>query len=664
MNSEYYKRYEPIFNAWYIKEMIGEGSFGKVFKIEREDYGATYKAALKAITIPANPSEVKSVMADGMDKASATSYFQQIVKEIINEFVFMAKLKGTSNIVSYEDHCVIEHRDSIGWDILVRMELLTPLIDRLQMGSFSNRDVIQLGIDMCKALELCQKYNIVHRDIKPENIFISDNGDYKLGDFGIARVLEKTVGGLSKKGTYSYMAPEVYRDESYSSNVDIYSLGIVMYRLLNDNRIPFLPPYPKLILYKDREAAIKKRINGEPLPKPCKANSNLSKVVLKACEYNPLDRYSSPAQMGAELKALLDNEPLLATNFFNTKSQDSHNVSLNQTDSNFSLPKETLEYKTPERVKSKETAINNDLKYENVKPPKKPSYPDARHRKSPLIPVLIFLALVAVCLSVWLFLTFRNIPIRDINGVQDVLTLEVGENFMLYPELDPPNASNQEITFASENPSILTVDSSGLLTAISSGEVEINITANGFEKRITVFVNQPHQIVEEWRNEGYEPESPYREYERLYQDGVATRKIRYTGKINPIMEIPTPTPTPDPTPDPDSTTATEPTTTTETTTESTTESTNESATESTTDSTTAITPAATVAIATTARTVRKTTSTTKAQVTTTAATTIQTQPETQPPTAPVTKTEPKRAETITLPNKNRNIRPPDLESDF
>ena len=70
MTEDYYKQYEPIFGAWKIIRLIGEGSFGKVFEIEREDFGVTYKAALKAITVPANESEVREVMAEGMDEAS------------------------------------------------------------------------------------------------------------------------------------------------------------------------------------------------------------------------------------------------------------------------------------------------------------------------------------------------------------------------------------------------------------------------------------------------------------------------------------------------------------------------------------------------------------------------------------------------------------------
>lgn len=198
MDTGYYKKYEPIFGEWSIVREIGEGSFGKVFEIERRDFGYTYKAALKAITIPQSQSEVKSVLADGMDEQSATSYFRGFVEEMVAEFVLMSKLKGHSNIVSYEDHDVIQHAEGIGWDIFIRMELLTPLLDYTRKSDLSRSDVIKLGIDICKALEVCRKNNIIHRDIKPQNIFISD-----LGDFGIARTVEKTMGGLSKKGTFT-----------------------------------------------------------------------------------------------------------------------------------------------------------------------------------------------------------------------------------------------------------------------------------------------------------------------------------------------------------------------------------------------------------------------------------------------------------------------------
>ena len=304
---DYYKQYEPIFGAWHITKLIGEGSFGRVFEIEREDFGVTYKAALKAITVPASQSEIREVMAEGMDESSVRTYFGNFVQDLVKEFALMSKLKGNSHVVSYENHQVIEHGDGIGWDILIQMELLTPLNEYTRKNTVTRQDVIKLGIDLCMALELCQKYNIIHRDVKPENIFLSEAGDFKLGDFGIARTVEKTTSGLSKKGTYTYMAPEVYKGEPYGSTVDLYSLGVVLYRLLNGNRTPFLPAAPAPITHADRENALVRRFSGAPLPPPSHAQGRLAEIVLKACAYNPKERYSSPIQMRQELEAILYN---------------------------------------------------------------------------------------------------------------------------------------------------------------------------------------------------------------------------------------------------------------------------------------------------------------------------------------------------------------------
>ena len=89
----------------------------------------------------------------------------------------MSELKGHTNIVTYEDHRVIPHEDHIGWDILIRMELLTSLLDYSEEHEITEQTVIKLGTDILTELEVCQKYHVVHRDIKPENIFVSATGD-------------------------------------------------------------------------------------------------------------------------------------------------------------------------------------------------------------------------------------------------------------------------------------------------------------------------------------------------------------------------------------------------------------------------------------------------------------------------------------------------------
>jgi len=301
MDIEYYKKYEPIFKAYYIVKLLGEGSFGKVFLIERDSYGKKYNAALKVITVPQSKNDLKNSLSY-MTEDNAKSYYEEIVNGIVSEFHLMSKLKGHSHIVSYEDHDVIPHEGNIGWDILIRMELLTPLLQQTDLQKITRDEVLKLGIDICKALEKCQKEDIIHRDIKPENIFVSDDGNYKLGDFGVARTIEKTTGDFTRIGTPPYMAPEIHSGDHYASCVDIYSLGLVMYRLLNKNRMPFLPAYPEKIEPGDEEIAITKRIKGEKMPPPVDADKELAKIILKACAHKAIDRYQKPAEMRADLE--------------------------------------------------------------------------------------------------------------------------------------------------------------------------------------------------------------------------------------------------------------------------------------------------------------------------------------------------------------------------
>ncbi len=293
-----------VWPEWHEDCVLGEGSFGKVYRAKRVEYGRTFYSAIKVISVPKTQQEVKNARSQGMNDSEIYNYFQSLVDNLLNEITLMDNLKGAKNIVGIDDYKIIEHEGEIGWDIFIRMELLTAFDSFVSNPEFSQKDVIRLGVDICSALEVCEQNYIIHRDIKPDNIFVSRFGEYKLGDFGIARKLEATQANLSRKGTLNYMAPEVYKSEEYGASVDIYSLGLVLYTLLNNNRIAFLPPYPQPITYKDNEEALSRRLSGAPLDPPCNANASLGATILKACAYHPQDRFSS----ATEFKNALINE--------------------------------------------------------------------------------------------------------------------------------------------------------------------------------------------------------------------------------------------------------------------------------------------------------------------------------------------------------------------
>ena len=289
---------------WKITEKIGEGSFGKVYKAQRTERGKSFYSAIKIINIPGSQSELNSVRSETGDDQSARQYFQNLVEECIQEISTMEYFRGNSYIVSVEDFKVMEYLDAIGWEISIRMEYLTSFMDYCAEKQLTEKEVIKLGMDLSKALEYCRKLKIIHRDIKPENIFVSRFGDFKLGDFGIARELERTMSGFSKKGTYSYMAPEMYKGKKYDSRVDIYSLGIVLYRLMNHNRLPFMSLEKQFITYRDKENALNRRVAGEQMSIPADAGEQFARIILKACAYDPAQRYQTPEELYGALDDL------------------------------------------------------------------------------------------------------------------------------------------------------------------------------------------------------------------------------------------------------------------------------------------------------------------------------------------------------------------------
>ncbi len=311
------RKFEPLFGEWHAESLIGAGSYGRVYKAYREEFGERYYSAIKYISIPADEYEITSLRDDGMDDESITTYYTALAKDVAAETRLMSKLKGYSNIVSYEDSRVIPKANGFGYDVFIRMELLESLSERTRKASFSQDDVIGLGMDISTALEVCGEHGIIHRDIKPDNIFINSHGDYKLGDFGIARQLEKTATFMSKKGTYNYMAPEVYKGEKYGATCDIYSLGLVMYRLLNKNRLPFFPEYPLPITPADKEKALLDRLSGKPMGSPCNADESIADIIRTACAFDPSNRFSSPKAMKdalVQLKYRLPKEASIVEN--------------------------------------------------------------------------------------------------------------------------------------------------------------------------------------------------------------------------------------------------------------------------------------------------------------------------------------------------------------
>ncbi len=286
--------------GWTIDKKLGAGTYGTVYRVYKEEHEQRVYYALKHITIPKSELDVEELRRT-MDEDGIREYYANLARRFENEIAAMEKLSGCKNVVQLEESRVIKLEDGIGYDIYILMELLSDSQKYIK-AHWSEAEVVKLGKDVCNALIACSAEGIIHRDIKPANILVDIDGDeavYKLADFGIAKQLSTaTVSMTGGMGTPGYMAYEEYLGSGYGDRrtLDICSLGLVLYQLLNSNRLPFLPTRGNYTP-EQRELAIKKRFAGYPLEMPCNASVGLANVVLKACAYKPEDRYQNAEEL-------------------------------------------------------------------------------------------------------------------------------------------------------------------------------------------------------------------------------------------------------------------------------------------------------------------------------------------------------------------------------
>ena len=293
---------------WKIVKYLGGGAYGKVYEIERNISGMQERAALKIVSRPKDESEIESYYNEGYSKAELIASYESEIQNYVQEYKLMKELQGESNIVSCDDFTMIPHDDGIGGDIFIRMELLTSLQQKMRERNLSEQEIIRLGKDISHALVLCKSKNIIHRDIKPANIMVSQFGNYKLGDFGVSKIMDHAT-YATPMGTPEYEAPEIKHMEKYGQAVDIYSLGITLYWLLNNRKMPFIGADEQITPARRSEAMEKRYAGKEKLPKPKNGSKRLKEIVLKACEYDPANRYASAQEMYDALDALGNEKP-------------------------------------------------------------------------------------------------------------------------------------------------------------------------------------------------------------------------------------------------------------------------------------------------------------------------------------------------------------------
>ena len=294
---------QSVWPDWQVKAVLGQGSYGTVFRAVKEKYGVIKESAIKLVHIPTDDNQLEQVRHSfHLSDQELKEYFYPEVEKLKEEIALMEKLGENENCLHIQDFDILENPEgSIGWNILIRMELLESLESRILKGDIKLGEALSLGEDILSALETCEAHRIIHRDIKPANIFVNSKGVYKLGDFGIAKDLTLESRNLSHRGTDNYAAPEVCQGRDYSYNVDIYALGLVLYQVLNKNKRPFFGEGK--ITSSISEEAYRKRLTGEEFPAPAFGDEELFAVIKKMCAFDPKERFQSAIEAKSALQS-------------------------------------------------------------------------------------------------------------------------------------------------------------------------------------------------------------------------------------------------------------------------------------------------------------------------------------------------------------------------
>jgi tetratricopeptide (TPR) repeat protein len=289
--------------AWCIDGIIGLGGMGVIYAAHRADGLYEREAALKTIR-----SELASPM---------------LLQAFGKERSHLAKLEHPA-IVSLFDAGISD--DGQPWLAMQRVNGL-PIDQWCDVHQADLRTRVKLLVEACDAISYAHAHGILHQDIKPSNLLVTDDGRVKLLDFGLSAMLSpQNDGAFSRIGVSAgYAAPEVFQGAPPSVAIDVYALGVVLYRLLCDGwpRQPGVAGAPPEAI--DARAPSHRALGADLLCARTRGLSgaqalsramhgDLDAIALRCVRQAPYERYASAADLRADLQAWLDRRPVVARN--------------------------------------------------------------------------------------------------------------------------------------------------------------------------------------------------------------------------------------------------------------------------------------------------------------------------------------------------------------
>ena len=274
-----------------ILRRLGQGGMGSVYLATRNDGSYEQQVALKILPDHYQPHLLQRFHQE-----------RQILAQL--EHPNIARLLDGGTTADGHPYFVMEYVPGL------------PLDEYCQNAQLNTEQVLELMIDICEAVHFAHQNLIIHRDLKPGNILVSDEGQVKLLDFGIAKLLSTDTDDhtrtVQKMMTPDFASPEQILGRPLTTATDIYSLGAILYLLLTGKKPKELSELTLEDLVFQASQADIPPPGSIHSPRSLRFSSDLDAIVMVALHKEPHRRYESARQLAADLTRYQNNEAVFA----------------------------------------------------------------------------------------------------------------------------------------------------------------------------------------------------------------------------------------------------------------------------------------------------------------------------------------------------------------
>ena len=246
------------------------------------------KYILKIISIPASQVQLDALLLTGAyhDPAEAMDYFKEVSDTILAEAEVLNTLSKLEGYLPFDGCQVVPMEDGkLGYEIYLLSQYRRSLQRHTQKHPVTHLEAVNLGLDLCASLAIARRAGYLYVDLKPSNIFLSRQRQYRIGDLGFVKFDSLPYTSLPGKYRSSYVPSEVQDDmKVLNETVDTYAVGMILYQIYNEGKLPAAPLEPK-----------------DPFPHPANADYEISSIIMKAIDPDPAKRWADPMEMGQAL---------------------------------------------------------------------------------------------------------------------------------------------------------------------------------------------------------------------------------------------------------------------------------------------------------------------------------------------------------------------------